>query len=126
MRFRALALLVASFLLAVPAAAFAQSAGDEQYSDPFAKQQPPSSSPDSSGDGGSGDDQLVQTPAPSSSNGNGPTGGDSGSSPTSSASSDGSALPRTGLRAWMLAVMGGTMLLFGALLRLGARPRRLR
>ena len=42
MRFRALALLVASFCWPFRPL-LAQSAGDEQYSDPFAQQQPPSS-----------------------------------------------------------------------------------
>ena len=32
---RTLSLLLAAFMLAVPSAAFAQSAGDEQYADPF-------------------------------------------------------------------------------------------
>ena len=37
---RALTLLLAAFLLAVPSAAFAQSAGDEQYADPFGQTEP--------------------------------------------------------------------------------------
>jgi hypothetical protein len=116
MRLRALAFLGGLILLLLPAAALAQSAGDEQYSDPFADKSPtakaPSSSPapDSSQPAQS-TGQLAQTSSP-------------GSDDNDSSSSG--ALPRTGTRAWTLALMGSLMLLGGALLRLGARPLRLR
>lgn len=106
-------------LLLLPAAALAQSAGDEQYSDPFADQSPssgkapapsptaqaPSSSPTT--DSGS---QVASNPS-------------SGSSPSAATDSSSSgSLPTTGLRAWMLAATGGLMLLAGAFLRFVARP----
>lgn len=127
MRFRALALLLASFLLVLPAAALAQSAGDDQYSDPFAEGSPPSGGGDSSapGGGGSGNHELAQTPN-SGSGGNGDGTAPSSTSQSSPRSPGDGSLPRTGLSAWMLAVMGGLMLLAGAMLRLGIQPLRAR
>src|SRR5215218_709138 len=123
MRLRAWALLGGVILLLLPATALAQSAGDEQYSDPFADQSPssgnsPSSSPgaqapNSSQPTGSGS-QAASQPSTGSS-------GSTGDTPSSSSSATGQ-LPRTGLRAWLLAAIGAFMLLAGALLRFVARP----
>src|SRR3954449_6660098 len=123
MRLRALALLGGLMLLLPPAAALAQSAGDEQYSDPFGDKAPSSGStpqqssptaqaPNSSPTTDSGS-QLASDPSSSSSS----NAGDSSSS---------GSLPRTGFRAWLLAAMGGLMLLAGAFLRLVVRPLRVR
>lgn len=109
-------------LLLLPGAALAQSAGDNQYSDPFAGKSPssgssPSSSPSpqapsSSQSGGSGS-QASSNPSTSSS-------GSAGNSSASSSTSG--SLPRTGLRAWLLVAIGALMLLAGALLRFFLRP----
>ena len=122
---RLLAAFCVVVLLLVPAVALAQSAGDEQYSDPFAGKAPvtrsPAKSPASS----------PTSPAPTPSTG-APVQGSSGqlasSAPTtansnssSATSTPSSALPRTGLRAWLLAVAGALMLLVGAFMRLGLR-----
>ena len=123
MRLRVLGLLGGLILLLFPATALAQSAGDKQYSDPCAGQSPSSGSspspsptaqaPSSSQPSGSGSQTAAQ-PSTGSSAG----AGDS-SSPSPSASGQ---LPRTGLRAWLLAAIGALMLLAGALLRFVARP----
>src|SRR3954454_5707060 len=124
MRFRALALFAALILLLVPAVALAQSAGDEQYSDPFGDKAPSSGSSPAPA-------PTAQAPNPSPTTDSGsqlasdPSAGSSASSNSSSSSSSGS-LPNTGLRAWMLAVMGGLMLLAGVFLRAVVRPLRVR
>jgi hypothetical protein len=123
MRFRALALFAALILLLLPAVALAQSAGDEQYSDPFGDKAPSSGSSPSPA-------PTAQAPNPSPTTDSGsqlasdPPAGSSASSNSSSSSSG--SLPNTGLRAWMLAVTGGLMLLAGACLRAVIRPLRVR
>src|SRR4051812_50121983 len=118
MRLRALALFGVLILLLLPAVALAQSAGDEQYSDPFGDKTPSSGSspspsptaqaPNSSPTTDSGS-QLASDPS------------STGSSSASNSSSSGS-LPNTGFNAWPLALMGAALLLAGALLRVAARP----
>ena len=120
MRFRAF-VLVAALCLLVPAVAIAQSAGDEQYSDPFGGNSPSSSS------GSSGSSGSSSSPAPGGSSGQlaQNSSGDSSTSDSSEASdtqSSGSGLPRTGSDSWLLALMGALMLLGGLFLRLGLRP----
>src|SRR3954453_1880523 len=123
MRFRALALFAALILLLLPAVALAQSAGDEQYSDPFGDKAPSSGSAPSPA-------PTAQAPNPSPTTDSGsqlasdPPAGSSASSNSSSASSG--SLPNTGLRARRLALMGGLMLLAGACLRAVIRPLRVR
>jgi hypothetical protein len=117
-------LLVCALLLALPAHAFAQSAGDNQYTDPFQGQ--------SQGGGNSG-------------GGGGSSGGGSGNAgtsnqtaqaaPTTSAKPSGTAsksqstgsqaaqLPRTGFSLALPLVYGFVLLLGGIALRRGARPR---
>jgi hypothetical protein len=122
MRLRALALLGGLTLLLFPATALAQSAGDKQYSDPFAGQSPSGSSPSPS--------PTAQAPSSSQPSGSGSqtasqpsTGSSAGAGDSSSSSSSPSGqLPRTGLRAWLLAAIGALMLLAGALLRFVALP----
>jgi hypothetical protein len=128
MRLRGLALFGGLILLLLPAAASAQSAGDKQYSDPFANQSPSSGNGNGNGNGSSS--PTAQAPNNSQSTGSGSqAASDPSSNSTASGSSSSSAsgsLPRTGLRAWVLAAMGALMLLAGALLRFVARPVRVR
>src|SRR3954453_5261304 len=121
MRLRALALFGVLILLLLPAVALAQSAGDEQYSDPFGDKSPSSGS--------------APSPAPTAQVPNTPPTPDSGSqlasdpstasTSTGDSSSSGS-LPRTGFRAWLLGLTGGRLPLAGPLLRIAAQPLRVR
>jgi hypothetical protein len=95
---RLITMLAAICLLTAPAAALAQSAGDEQYSDPFGETEQPS---------GSQDQPAAETPAADPA---APTA--SGGEATASQQSDGPSLPRTGLPAAILAG-SGLLLLFG-------------
>jgi LPXTG-motif cell wall-anchored protein len=115
---------VAALALVCPSAAFAQSAGDDQYRDPFAGQSPPSS-----GTGSRPSQGSPSTPAPSSQaqqSGAPQTGAAGQSAQTGAAQAaagqSGNELPRTGSRTWLLALAGGLLLLAGALLRGAARP----
>src|SRR3954451_3234235 len=122
MRLRASALFGVLILLLLPAVALAQSAGDEQYSDPFGDKTPSSGSSPSPA-------PTAQAPNPSPTTDSGSqlaSDPSAGTSASSNSSSSNSALPNTGLRAWMLAVMGGLMLLAGAFLRAAIRPLRVR
>src|SRR3954447_18233041 len=110
MRLRALALFGVLILLLLPAVALAQSAGDEQYSDPFGDKTPSSGSSPSPAP-----TAHAPNPSPTTDSGSQPASHPSrGTSVSCNYSSSNSALPNTGLRAWMLAVMGGLMLLAGA------------
>ena len=97
-------LLLAVLALALPSAALAQSAGDDQYADPFGQV--------NDGSGQSGGDQPTQSaPAPA-------------QDTTSAAPADQAAapaLPRTGpgLPAWYIAINGAVLLLAGTALRRG-------
>lgn len=101
---RALSLLLAAFLLAVPSAAFAQSAGDEQYADPFGQTDQPSGSQET----------PAQTPAPAPAQG-----GDTGAATATQVvqQTDGSTLPATGLPVGLLAGTGALLLMAGTTLR---------
>jgi LPXTG-motif cell wall-anchored protein len=129
MRLRVLALLGGLLLLLLPATAFAQSAGDEQYSDPFATPPPAKAPSTPSPSAPSSGNQQAGTPS-SSGTGTSSTQGTTSSTPSSTASGSASsgstsssdALPRTGSSVWMLALLGGLMVLGGLLLRLGLRP----
>src|SRR3954462_6067991 len=113
MRLRALALFGVLILLLLPAVALAQSAGDEQYSDPFGDKAPSSGSSPSPA-------PTAQAPNPTPTTDSGsqlPSDPSAGSSASNNSSSSNGSLPNTGLRAWMLAVMGGLMLLAGVFLR---------
>ncbi len=120
-----------------PAAARAQSAGDEQYADPLAgQQQQPGSGSQGNGSGSQGNGSGSQ--GSSGSSGQGSTGqGSAATAPRSqgsaarpsgeaqSAADRSGQLPRTGLDVAPLALMGIAMLLSGLLLlwRLGPAPR---
>ena len=102
---RLVTLLIAAFLLAVPSAALAQSAGDEQYADPFDQpQQEPS--------GSQGEPAPEPAPAPAESS-------QTAAAPQAEVEATASqTLPRTGLPVALLAGAGGLLLSGGAMLRL--------
>ncbi len=110
----ALATLALAALALAPAGA-AQSAGDDQYSDPLAgdRQQEPSSR-----GGGEPSDAPAPAPAPAA-----PTGPDTPTSDggtadaTAAAPQTGESLPRTGAEPVPIAAAGTALLLAGALLR---------
>jgi len=103
-------------LLLVPSTALAQSAGDEQYTDPVTTTPPPSqpqSNPGSSGTGsgsGSGSSSAAESPSSSSSN-------DTISSSSSSDDNGSSTLPATGLPVAVLFIFGLLFTLSGRGLR---------
>jgi hypothetical protein len=105
------ALLIALAAVAVPAASFAQSAGDDQYVDPF---QNNGNGNGNSGSGNSGNQsdttagtqQTTQTPT-------GNTAGQSASGPAASGK-----LPRTGEHYGAVVIMGGLLIVGGVALRL--------
>jgi LPXTG-motif cell wall-anchored protein len=102
---RSLALLLALSLLALPSAALAQSAGDEQYADPFGEVEDPNGSQE--------DPAPAPEPAPEPSE---PA--VAGEETVASQQADAPTLPATGAPAHLLA--GGGMLLLAA----GASLRR--
>ena len=108
------ALLASLFLLASPATALAQSAGDEQYVDPIEEPAPPS---DGGGETPSGSGTAPSAPsapaAPAA-----PT--EPGTTATPTAAGE---LPRTGMDAVLIALAGCALLLAGLGVRL-ALPRR--
>jgi hypothetical protein len=114
-----LATLFTVLLLALPGAAFAQGAGDDQYQDPFGDEQ----SQDDTGS--SGDDGGLSDSPPSASSSNNSTSGSNGdtsgtpapTAPSASASASGS-LPRTGGDPLILVALGAGMVLTGVGLRL--------
>ena len=97
---RAVTLLLAAFLLAVPSAAFAQSAGDEQYADPFGETDQPSGS------------QQEPAPAPAPAQG-----GDAATETQVAQQTDAPSLPATGLPVGLLAGTGALLLAAGTTLR---------
>ena len=113
----ALIALAVVFALALPAAAMAQSAGDNQYQDPLANPHSNSSS-GSSGSSGSGS----STPAPSTGTSSGSSSGPAGTTSSSGAAGTGAAatssgLPRTGGHPELLALLGVVLLGGGVGLR---------
>ena len=100
---RLAALLLAVSLLALPAVATAQNAGDEQYSDPFAET-------DQGGGGSQGEPEPDAAPAPA-------TPAAPEEQAVTSQQADGPTLPATGLPAYLLASAGAMLLASGAALR---------
>jgi hypothetical protein len=105
--------------LALPSSALGQSAGDEQYTDPFggddpaAKQQEPAPAPDQPA-------EQPATPVEPAPGGNGTTSAAPGAeaAPAVDAAQDGSAtLPRTGLPVLIVATIGYALLLAGIAIR---------
>jgi hypothetical protein len=107
---RLVTLLIAASLLALPCSALAQSAGDEQYADPFGQVEEPNGG---QGEQGQAPDQSAPAPAAPAQT----------ATPTTEqavASQDtGATLPRTGpgLPAWYIAINGAVLLLAGTTLR---------
>lgn len=134
--------MLAALLLAAPAAALAQSAGNQQYVDPLAGNSTPStgsshstpsqgtSSPSSSGPASSGATQTSSGSAPAStSQGTATTasaasgtGSSASQSSASQSSSSSATLPRTGLDLGPALAVAGVLLAAGLALRLVTRP----
>lgn len=110
--------------LALPAAAGAQSAGDNQYVDPFEGQKPPANRPQAGGSPGT-NGQATGAPSPSASSSQ-PAAGDSAaaSTATGDAAREGEQLPRTGVGLLMMLAGGVALVGAGVTLRLAidARP----
>ena len=100
---RLMTLSLAAFMLVLPSAALAQSAGDEQYADPFGQVEEPNS----------GQDQGAQAPATPAQTTTPTTGVD----PAVASQETGPTLPRTGLPAVLLAGTGALLLGAGTSLR---------
>ena|SRR5215210_4356443 len=102
---RLVALLLAVSLLALPAAAMAQGAGDEQYSDPFGQTDEPNGSQDQPAPEPEAAPAAPATPA--------------APAEQATASQDAAAptLPATGLPAFLLASAGAMLLASGVALR---------
>ena len=101
-------LAVAAVSLALPAGAYAQGAGDDQYSDPFGADATPTA-PKPAATATPAPAQAAATPAPSQ------------RGPAATPAPQGPSLPYTGLEDWLPAA-GGALLL-GAGLTLRARLR---
>jgi beta-lactamase class A len=113
------AALLAAIALAAPAAAWGQSAGDDQYQDPFGGdegQSQGSESPDSSSSSGdqSTSTPTTQAPAPTAA----PEASTAQAAPAAAASQQ---LPRTGWNVALPAVAGFWLLLGGVALRARVR-----
>jgi hypothetical protein len=106
---RVVTLFLAGFMLILPSAALAQSAGDEQYADPFGQVEQPNS----------GQGQQTQAPAEPA-----PAPGDQAQTTAPAADqavasqeTTSGTLPRTGLDAILFFVMGAALLLAGTTFR---------
>jgi hypothetical protein len=135
---RSAAVLILAAALAFPAVAVAQSAGDNQYEDPFGGQGSSGSSQSSSGSGsssGSSGSSSGQSSGSLSGSSSGSAGASSGSSSAAGSGSSGSGgggsqgsasgqqLARTGSETWLVALAGGGLLLTGVGLRLRLRGK---
>lgn len=121
------ALALSLLALAFPATAFAQSAGDNQYQDPFANQG--SSSPSSNSGSTSSPSTSSSGTTPSSTGTAGTTGstsGDAAGSPSAQAGTSASSgqLPFTGYDDIFTGVAGAVLLLGGVTVRASVRDRR--
>ncbi len=101
---RLLALFLALSMLALPSAAAAQSAGDEQYADPFGQTEQPNGSQDQPAP----EPQPAPTPATPAAPAEQAVASQQAQAPT---------LPATGMPAHLLASTGALLLASGALLR---------
>jgi LPXTG-motif cell wall-anchored protein len=123
------ALLATTALMAAPAAAVAQNAGDQQYADPLSDTP---SQHDSGGGGNSGSQNSGSGNSGSQGNsgsGNAGTTQSQSTPATPSTQADtsqatGEALPRTGSDSALLLAAGAVLLGSGMLLRLGVTARR--
>lgn len=117
MRFRSLAGGLAAVSLALPTAALAQSAGDDQYVDPLAGTPPPSQPQSQPSTGGGSGQGSAGTQAARPGAGAGTAAATGSEQGTSTTRSRGGQLPRTGLPALLIALTGGCLLLVGSVLR---------
>ena len=107
---RLVTLLIAASMLVLPCAALAQSAGDEQYADPFGQVKEPNGRNDQQGQA---PDQSAQAPAaPAQAT---PTSGADQS--VASQETTAPTLPRTGIDGVFYLVTGATLLLAGTTIR---------
>ncbi len=104
-------------LALVPAAASAQSAGDEQYEDPFANSTPQSQATPAPTQAPAAAPAQAPAAAPAQAPATGPMPKLSPTMPTAGASQ----LPRTGGDAWLPALLGLALLSAGVALRAHAR-----
>jgi Ni/Co efflux regulator RcnB len=107
---RLVTLLIAASMLAIPSAALAQSAGDEQYADPFGQVEEPSGGQDQQTEA---PDQSAQAPAAPAQT-TPTTGADQAVASQETAAPT---LPRTGLDAVFFTVLGSALLLAGTTIR---------
>jgi hypothetical protein len=105
---RLVTLLVVAFLLALPSAALAQSAGDEQYADPFGQVEQPNS-------GQGQQNQAPAQPAPAPAQTTVPA--TPADQAVASQETAAPTLPATGLPAGLLAGTGALLLAAGTTLR---------
>jgi hypothetical protein len=105
---RLVTLLATLCLLALPSAALAQNAGDEQYNDPFGNSQGGNGNSGNGSDSGGDQGSAPTTPAQ--------TGGETASEAAPAASSA-AMLPRTGLPVLILAASGALLFAGGTTLR---------
>jgi hypothetical protein len=110
----AAAVLMLLTALALPGAALAQSAGDEQYSDPFGPEEPRQQEEQPQAPA-----QPVEPvePAPSSAPAPAPAGGSSEDVPAAPAQASDPSLPVTGLPALLMFIVGAGLLAAGAVVR---------
>ena len=111
---RRLAVLASAILLGLPASAGAQSAGDDQYEDPFAGEQDQGQAQT----GGGGEEQApAATPAPAQAPETAAT------ASVQSAPATQAELPYTGAAAGAVLIAGATLLAGGVALRVRVRER---
>jgi LPXTG-motif cell wall-anchored protein len=123
------AALAVAALLVTPSAALAQSAGDNQYQDPFAGQSGGGGSSGGSGGSGGGGQSSHASQGSGSSSGGQSSGGGSTlgqsagttQSTTSQQATPGPQLPRTGGEPSLVALLGAGLIVAGAGLRLRVR-----
>ena len=119
---RLTAAVVGALLLAVPAPGLAQTAGDEQYQDPFAEETAP---PGTDEEGQLSDEPPGLGSTPPDGIGVEGYGSDPGAEPEAPPSGDttagGTELPDTGAEAMLMAMLGSGLLLTGTGLRLRLR-----
>jgi len=109
-------LVLALAIVAVPATAFAQSAGDDQYVDPFQNSEDGGNGGGSQGGGGGGGGDDT-------SGGNGEVAPAETAPSTAAQTDDGGSLPITGLAIGGVALTGALLLGGGMALRRSWRPR---
>jgi hypothetical protein len=117
---RRLAALAAAVLLAAPASAFGQSAGDEQYEDPFAGQDPQEQTEEPAPEA----TPAPAEPAPAAPAPAEPTQAPEATpAPAPQPGGEPAELPRTGLDAGPVLAIGAVLLAGGVALRLRVRER---